>query len=117
MLTVCLFKECAMSENHKKGFRLVSESTHNFFRKGRALKDYSFWDKVHGYVYARWPYLYIGIGKGEHPIARKLAPFIKFFGGFEARAEPEKVLKKHSMTISSGTFADGYHGKAYPARR
>jgi len=58
--------------------------------------------------------LYIGIGKGEHPIAKKLAPFFKFFGGFEARAEPEKEIIKHSLTMSSGTFADGYHGKALP---
>ena len=93
--------------------RLISESTRAFFRAARQQPDFTLWDKIHGYVYGRWPYLYIGIGKGEHPLAKKLAPF---FGWFSPPSEdkPPSLPKKHSLTEESGTMADGYHGKALP---
>ena len=45
-------------------------STLSFAREALLAPGYSFFDWLHGYVYARWPYLYIGIGTGEHPLAR-----------------------------------------------
>lgn len=102
-----------MEQPTPRKFKLISKATRAFFRVGRQQPDYSLWDKIHGYVYGRWPYLYIGIGKGEHPLARKLAPI---FGWFKPPAEEEAPAqpKRHSLTEESGTIADGYHGKALP---
>jgi Pyruvate/2-oxoacid:ferredoxin oxidoreductase delta subunit len=99
-----------MGENSDKRFRLVMRSTREFYRAGRSQADYNLWDKVHGYVYARWPYLYIGIGKGEHPISKKLGPVFRLF----SRKKNTSIPKTHSTSIASGTMADGYHGKAMP---
>ena len=54
--------------------KLIQPSTRAFFQEADQTPEYSFFDRVHGYVYARWPYLYIGLGKGNHPVARKLNP-------------------------------------------
>ncbi len=43
-------------------------STRAFMREARRTPGYSLLDWLHGYIYARWPYLYIGIGTGEHPL-------------------------------------------------
>ena len=99
-----------MGEKSKKRFQIVSDSTKNFFRVGRTQADYSFLDKVHGYFYARWPYLYIGMAKGDHPLAKKLQPVLKLFPNKKKPSEP----KLPSTTVASGTSADGYHGKAIP---
>jgi len=36
-------------------------SSIEFYREGRKTPGYGLYDWLHGYVYARWPYLYIGI--------------------------------------------------------
>jgi NAD-dependent dihydropyrimidine dehydrogenase PreA subunit len=58
---------------------------------------------MHGYVYARWPYLYIGVGTGEHPLARFFAPFVRWVG----RLLPARPV----ADVEPTTFADTYHGK------
>ena len=99
-----------MRERSDKRFQLVSESTQNFYRAGRAQPEYTLWDKIHGYLYARWPYLYIGIGKGDHPLAKKLGPILQLL----PKKKNSFKSTLHSTTMASGTFADGYHGKALP---
>jgi hypothetical protein len=42
----------------------IKPSTQAFLLEARNTPGYSFFDFLHGYVYGRWPYLYIGIGKG-----------------------------------------------------
>jgi ferredoxin len=86
--------------------KFIRPSTRAFFRERGNTPNYSFFDWLHGYVYARWPYLYIGIGKGDHPLAQKLAPLWNFIG----RVWPETEVPESG----SGTFADGYHGKVIP---
>jgi ferredoxin len=98
-----------MAENRlRKG--LVSESTRAFIREARQANDYSFWDFVHGYVYARWPYLYIGIGTGEHRLAKTFKPVVGVISRLVQRLphQPEAPGRKHI------TFADTYHGKVVP---
>ncbi|MGB5873323.1 MAG: hypothetical protein WBG01_03720 [Bacteroidota bacterium] len=53
----------------------MKPSTKALAREGRKTRDYSFLDLLYGYVYARWPYLYIGVatrrtsgGKGSYPV-------------------------------------------------
>ena len=103
-----------MAGNGRRRFSLISKSTRDFYRAGRTQQDYTLWDKIHGYVYGRWPYLYIGIGKGDHPLAKKLAPIFSLFSRNAEEVETEQLPKQHSMTVASGTMADGYHGKALP---
>ncbi len=83
---------------------LLSPSTRAFFAQARRTPGYSLLDLVHGYIYARWPYLYIGIGLGEHPLARWARPLVGRLSG----------LLKLGRREGSPTFADTYHGKAVP---
>jgi len=81
-------------------------STSAFFQEADQIPEFSRFDRLHGYVYIRWPYLYIGIGKGEHPLSKILARIWKGISTILPQSEvPEG---------GSGTFADGYHGKVMP---
>jgi len=85
---------------------LILPSTRAFIREARRAPDYTLFDWLHGYVYLRWPYLYIGIGTGEHPAARIFRPLVRAVSRlFPARPadDPDRV-----------TFADTYHGKVVP---
>jgi NAD-dependent dihydropyrimidine dehydrogenase PreA subunit len=82
-------------------------STIAFIQEARRTPGYSLLDWVHGYVYARWPYLYIGIGTGEHPLARFFGPVVRWL----ARWLTPKSAGKGPDQI---TFADTYHGKVVP---
>lgn len=92
---------------------LVSQSTREFIRAARQAEDYSLKDFLHGYLYARFTYEYIGIGKGDHPFAKKIAPLLAVWTRlFPPRDKP--APKTPSLTQASGTIADGYHGKVTP---
>jgi Pyruvate/2-oxoacid:ferredoxin oxidoreductase delta subunit len=90
--------------------RFIKPSTRAFIAEGRKTPGYSLFDLLHGYVYGRWPYLYIGIGVGEHPLIKRLAPII---GWFNRRAKNRKPAD-HSHPHPHISFADTYHGKAIP---
>ncbi|MEN6321197.1 MAG: 4Fe-4S binding protein [Syntrophaceae bacterium] len=60
-------------------------------------------DRLHGYVYGRWPYFYIGIGTGNHPLNRILGPFLRWLA--------YTLLPELN---SKNTLAEGYHGKVVP---
>jgi ferredoxin len=92
-----------MHTKHQPG--LIRPSTRAFAEEARRTPGYSLFDWLHGYVYARWPYLYIGIGTGEHPLARILGPVVRVLG---------RLLPKGEDGSDRGTFADGYHGKVVP---
>jgi ferredoxin len=83
----------------------ILPSTRAFTREARRARNYSVFDWVHGYVYARWPYLYIGIGAGTHPLARVFGPPLRWIG---------KLLPPPADRGVHPTFADGYHGKVVP---
>ncbi|MGD9046435.1 MAG: 4Fe-4S binding protein [Anaerolineae bacterium] len=82
--------------------RLFRPSTQAFIEEARRTPGYSLFDWLHGYVYARWTYLYLGIGAGTHPLARIVGPTARLLG----RLFPPDP--------DSGGFADGYHGKVMP---
>ena len=72
------------------------------------IPGYSYFDRLHGYIYARWPYLYIGIGTGEHPLAKWFAPFAGWFNQLVT------ANKKDEAAEGRIVLADTYHGKAIP---
>ena len=86
--------------------KLVRPSTRAFAREARRTPGYSLFDWLHGYVYIRWPYLYIGIGTGEHWLARVIGPLARQLG----RLFPPRP----SDGADRVTFADTYHGKVVP---
>lgn len=70
------------------------------------IENFTLFDRLHAYVYLRWPHLYIGIAKGNHPLSKILAPIYCVVGKLlpsRDANEPNKV-----------TFADTYHGKVVP---
>ncbi len=105
-----------MTEKARRKFSLISPGTRAFIKAARQTPDYSLVDFIHGYVYIRWPYQYIGLGKPDSPIAKKLAPLLKVWRWvFPPKAGGP--VPTPSLTQASGTIADGYHGKALPLAR
>ena len=86
----------------------IKPSTREFVAEARKTRGYSFFDLVHGYVYVRWPYLYIGIGTGEHPLAKWLSPLAGWLNKLITKRKPGESTHSHVG------FADSYHGKAVP---
>jgi ferredoxin len=87
---------------------LLSQSTRTFAREAQHLPGYSLFDLLHGYVYARWSYLYIGIGTGEHPLARLAKPVVGWVDTLIRREASKDAGLEKSRGIE---FADTYHGK------
>jgi ferredoxin len=81
----------------------IKPSTEAFFKEADKVAGYSLFDRLHGYVYGRWTFLYIALGTGQHPLANKLAPVISLFSR----------KKKDAREENRGT-ADEYHGKTIP---
>ncbi|MFC1936227.1 ATP-binding protein [Chloroflexota bacterium] len=103
-------KKHSLAVEDKEQQGVFHSSTIDFVREARNVGDYSFWDLLHGLIYGRWPYFYIGIGKGNHPITKRFAPIIKFWRVLFP-ADQETRSKHHNIDHASGTIADGYHGK------
>jgi Pyruvate/2-oxoacid:ferredoxin oxidoreductase delta subunit len=88
--------------------KIVAPSTRRLIQEARRTRNYSVFDFIHGYFYGRWPYLYIGVGTGEHWLARIGAPILQWFN----RLFPTKPSQPQSE--SKIQFADTYHGKVLP---
>ncbi len=86
----------------------ISPSTQALIAEARKTPNYSFFDFLHGYIYGRWPYLYIGIGKGDHPAAKWIYPLSGWINRLITRRKPGETPQ------SKIGFADTYHGKAIP---
>lgn len=82
---------------------LLRPSTWAWIWEARRAPHYSLFDFLHGQVYARWLYLYIAVGKGEHRLSR-LAGAI---GRLISRLIPTRPVGDPRYV----TFADTYHGK------
>jgi ferredoxin len=96
-------------------FRLISESTRQFFQEASRLPGYSLLEALHGYLYARWPYLYISIGTGEHPLARRYGSQLGHLVGwlFHISTQPDPPGAGQERSRAPG-MADTYHGKVVP---
>ncbi len=84
----------------------IKPSTIEFSRQARLARDFRARDWLHGYIYARWPYLYIGIGTGEHWLVKVFGPPVRLFLGLLQKPSP--------LSGSSPGIADTYHGKVVP---
>ena len=88
--------------------RILKPSTRAFVREARKTPGFSFFDFLHGYVYSRWPYLYIGISTGRHPAAPWFALLAGWFNRLTA------CTRKAQTSTAEISYADTYHGKAVP---
>jgi hypothetical protein len=80
---------------------LIKPSTLEFVRQARQTRGFSAWDWLHGYVYARWPYLYISVGTGEHWLAKLLGPPVGFVTRLIPKSPPNG--KTLSMDLQTAT--------------
>ena len=86
----------------------IKPSTQAFIEEARNTPGYSLLDFIHGYIYGRWPYFYIGVGKGKHPATKWLAPLGGFFDHLITKKKADESAEENIG------FADTYHGKAVP---
>ncbi len=97
--------------NKIKPFKIIQPGTQKFIQEARKTPGYKLFDFIHGYIYARWPYFYIGVGTGTHPLSKKIAPIadiiLHFFTG-------KKTTSKDSAKNLGWTIAQTYHGKVMP---
>jgi Pyruvate/2-oxoacid:ferredoxin oxidoreductase delta subunit len=93
--------------NHHRPF-LILPSTRSFLREGLRTPGYRLFDFLHGYIYARWPYLYISIGVGEHPLSPRLKQFSRLFTRL---FPPRRSSRGEGSKPGNVAFADTYHGK------
>lgn len=85
----------------------IKGSTREFFQEGRRTEEYSLYDFLHGYLYAKWPYLYIGVATGEHRLSRILTPIFLFLSSILSPIRDDSE-------DPGLAWADSYHGKVVP---
>lgn len=87
---------------------MVRRGTKALWQEGRRTPGYGVRDFLHGYVYARWPYFYIGVATGERRPPRWLRPAVGLLAKLlvsSSRRDPEAGRRD---------WADSYHGKVMP---
>ena len=88
---------------------MFRRSTREFWKEGRRVKGYSFSDFLHGYVYLRWPYAYIGTAKGDRKVPAVLKPFVAALAWLFLRSAADLGRPEGKRE-----FANSYHGKVVP---
>jgi ferredoxin len=83
----------------------ISRSTREFWKLANQIPNYPLIEKLHGYFYMRWPYLYIGTGTGSNKLGRIAQKVVAVFS---------KVFPPRPTKPGQITFADTYHGKVVP---
>lgn len=87
------------------------ESTRQFYLEADRIEHFTFFDRIHAYLYIAFPYLYIGVGTGNHWLSKVITPVINVWNKlFPSKNDPNL----HSLDIASRSMADTYHGKALP---
>jgi ferredoxin len=97
---------------------IIKPSTRSWFRERRNTFNGSFFDFLHGYVYGRWPYLYIGVAIGEHRLGKIGKPLFALislpFKAFGYLFNRNRSDRGSNGKTSRQKFADTYHGKVVP---
>ena len=87
--------------------RFIQPSTRAYWNEFRKLPNRNPLTWLHGYAYGRWPYVYIGVAKGDHPLSRLFTPLVRLFTTLHPTAPDAADTAKLS-------WADSYHGKVVP---
>jgi len=102
-----------MKHVEKNSNHFICPSTRKFFQESRANPRHSFGDFIHGYIYGRWPYMYISVAQGKHPLTKILGPLFSFISHLFPQAKATSRNSPADDTVNLD-FADGYHGKVVP---
>lgn len=93
---------------------LLKPSARRFFEEADRL-GFSAGKKLHGYLYLRWPYTYIKILSGEHPLVKLLARGSRWLDKLlPSRVEARRKAMRAGRAQGGIRFADTYHGKVMP---
>lgn len=91
----------------------IKRSTINYYRSTRE-HGLPFMDFIHGYIYGRWAYNYIGLAGDKKPWWRYLwAPLI-FLIDRHSPFRPTEDSQTGDPNQKKPTWGDTYHGKAMP---
>lgn len=94
---------------------LLKPSARRFFEEADRLPGFTLGKTLHGYLYLRWPYAYIKILSGEHPLVKLLARGSRWLDRlFPARIDARRKAMRASRNTTGIRFADTYHGKVMP---
>jgi Pyruvate/2-oxoacid:ferredoxin oxidoreductase delta subunit len=105
-----------MDQSRKNPSSFICSSTRKFYQESRANPKHSLGDFIHGYIYGRWTYTYIGVAKGRHPLAKILGPLFRFITFLFPKPKGAADIFLH-QDDNKITFADGYHGKVMPLEK
>ncbi|RQD78055.1 4Fe-4S binding protein [Desulfonatronospira sp. MSAO_Bac3] len=90
--------------------RWIRPSTRAFFTEASRDADDSLSSRLHGYIYGRWPYFYISLATGRHPLSGPAGKVLRsvrvLLRANDSRARARARIK----------FAHGYHGKVLPVQ-
>jgi Pyruvate/2-oxoacid:ferredoxin oxidoreductase delta subunit len=80
---------------------------HQFWQEADRIPGYPLGEKLHGWFYLRFPYLYIATATGSNALGKFGAAAIGFF---------QRVFPLRPPRAGQITFADTYHGKVVPLK-
>ena len=93
----------------------MRSSTKSFLNETkRGRKKFSLFHFLHGYVYLKWPYFYIGIATKEHWLYRFFKPILPFVEKWLISNSIRKNFTGSDIPDPKISFADTYHGKVLP---
>lgn len=94
---------------------LLKPSARRFFEEADRLPGFGLSKRLHGYLYLRWPYFYIGMLTGQHPLARGLARISAWLDKLApGRAKAKRGRHSQERAAFAKRFAESYHGKVIP---
>jgi len=91
----------------------IKPSTRNYFRMARQ-GGLPLFDRLHGYIYGRFAYQYIGMAGDKKPWWRFLLVPLVMLLNRHSPFMPTKRSRTGDPAQEKPTFADTYHGKAMP---
>jgi Pyruvate/2-oxoacid:ferredoxin oxidoreductase delta subunit len=110
----------SMKKSNLNIFQILP-STRAYISEARQSPNFRLIDFIHAYLYSRWPYQYMSIGAGEHPIVRSCSAVISLLLRILCRFPIDKPLIgksglkpgriNYTKKSDQRTFADTYHGK------
>ena len=99
----------------------IEQSTKSFLSSARRTPGFGLVDTLHGYLYARWPYFWIGLGTGEHRWVKLFNTWVNIVFNLLMQFPADKpqvdagglhlAKKPGILPTRSASFADTYHGK------
>jgi Pyruvate/2-oxoacid:ferredoxin oxidoreductase delta subunit len=85
----------------------IKPSTRAYWEQANKIPHYSLTEKIHGYAYLRWPFLYIATATGSNRLGRAID---------KTTSIVNKIFPPRKPRENAITWADTYHGKVVPLK-